>query len=205
MKREFLFWVIILALLSILVMLSVREGLASQVEDDITRSMYFRRSAYVETDPSLGQFKEELKQRERQRIRVAREKVMRQEFAEATNRENEDYKEIAKNLATIRRGRTTKADVLEMVEHPKLVSDPSRPYLVAEWRMNQYLRAAGYPCARKTEKILGASYFYTEITEPRIGFRRDLLVTLNKETKLVDYSKDYLDTGYIQRYYWFTE
>lgn len=205
MKRDFVFWGVILVLLGILLMLSIRESSASQLEEDIAQSMYFRRSSYVETDQRLAQFKEESKQRELIRIREAREKSMKQELALATNRENEEYKDIAENIPTIERGRTTKADILEMMRHPELVMDPSRPYLVAPWRMNQYFRAAGYPYPGKSEKVLGASYFYTEITAPRIGFRRDLLVTINKATKLVDYSRDYLDTGYIQKYYWFVE
>jgi len=200
MKSKAVFMLLsLMALLTFFV--SIRLATASQLDEDVAQGMYFKRSAYVETDPKFGAFKEELNKRERDRIREARKERMKKKWVDVTVAENEDFKDIKEYLPTIKRGVTTKGDLLEIIKSPMLVKDPSRPWLVTEWRMKQYLNSSGYPEPGKAQKVMGGRYYFTELSRPRMGVRLDLLATLNKYTKLVDYSHYYLDTGYIQDYW----
>jgi len=197
MKNKIIF--VIMAL----VFLDLHQAQAGKLTDDVSQSMYFRRSAYSDTAPAFIKFKEDMKQRERHEIRKMREAKLKKKWLGQTSRENEDFKDIKEQAPLIQRGSTTQEDILEMIKNPVMVKAPLMPWIQAQYRLREYLFFAGYPEPRVMQNVLAGRYYYTEYYLPRMGIRLDLLATLNNYTKFVDYSQNYLDTGYIQKY-WLT-
>ena len=186
----------------ILIMLSCASGvMASQLEDDIVESMYFRANAYVEKDPKYAEFKEGMKKRERTFDQKLREEKLKTHWIGKTNAENEDFKDVKEDMKTIVRGQTSKDDLIEIIKKPQEVMDPSRPWMVLEWRMQQFLRSGQYPAPADAQKVIAGKYYFTETNLPRMGVRMDVLATVNQNTDLVDCDRYFMDTGYIQKYW----
>jgi hypothetical protein len=162
--------------------------------------MYFRRSAYVETNPNLGLFKEELKRREKEALRLEGERKLKKKWVAQISREDEDFVDVKEDIKTIKPGLSTKRDILDIPRMPADIVDPSRPWKVISWRMREYLKYGGYPAPRYTQKIFGGRYYFTEMNLPRMGIRLELLATVNKYTRRVDDFRYYLEPGYILDY-----
>ena len=175
---------------------------AASIEGDIEQAMYFRRSSYSEPDSNLAQFKENQKKIERTAVKKEHELEQKDRWIAQRFTENEDFKDAKAEMQTFKRGTTTNREVYETLRHPRFVSDPSRPWKIVEWRLNQYLKRENYPAPRKDiEKVVAGRFYYTEYYPPRMGIRLDILATLNKKTRLLDFDHYYFDTGYIQKYW----
>jgi hypothetical protein len=184
-------------------MFSVCLGQAiANLSDDVSYSLYFRDSAYTETDPKFREFKEDLKKRERKEILLEREEALKKYWLNKTFKENESFKDARSQMQTIERGKTTMHDVKEMFGKPIYARDPSRPWLIVEYRIRDYLYHQNYPEPREDiQKVVANRFYYTEYYIPRMGMRLDVLNTVNKHTKQVDFDRSYFDTGYPQKYW----
>jgi len=179
----------------------ILQAEASKLDQDVSQSMYFRRSAYSEHDAQFGKFKEEMKLREQARNRQIREERLRKRLAEQVFAENETFKDVKVEMGMIERGSTGLRDVLEIPGMPAYLINPANRWKRMSWNLHDYFHYGSYPLPGDVQKVLAGRYYYTTISPPKNGISLDLLVTVNKYTKRVDYAYGFLDNARIMPYW----
>ena len=195
----------ILILITVILLLMGIQPAISGLTEDVSYSMYFHKSAYAEPNQKFAQFKQELKQRDLNQVKVLRRERLKAKMAELLFRENEEYKTMLKYAPSVYPGNTTSCELLANMNRPVVVSDNCSPWIMGPWRMKVEILLGMYPEPRYVQRVVGSEYFYTPYNLPRPGLRMDFLATLNKETRLVDYSHAYLDVGFDPKYWLFQE
>ena len=175
---------------------------AAEFYDDISESMYFKKSAYPEAEADkLDNFKASADEGQRGAINEQRQEELKNKWIERVEQENADFKAAKDLIRGIKKGVTCEQEILELLGKNVELLDQSEPWRIIPRWMQYPIEMGSYPEPHKNEKIIAHRFYFTEGYLPRMGMSLDLLITVNKETGVIENFSYYYNKGYIFDYW----
>lgn len=179
---------------------------AEDFEDDLLQSREYRQTSdKIHFTQVSHLLRDARKDGHKSFTRDVRKDAVSQALHESTKRENYEYAQVIKNVAGIVPGITTDKELTDWfgLADEVIAGDSIIPveYEVSLSDSGYHITLNEYPRPKENQYIFARNFYFAEERAPFIGNRLHVLVTLDKNTGIVDHYACYNEDGVILSYW----